>query len=401
MPGAIREVLGRDAIHPFPARMAPPIALRSLAQLPPGAIVLDPMMGSGTVLAVARSLGLRGVGTDVDPLAVLHASVWTTTLDARETVEAGRRVLRKAIGRLALRGVDPLPEGVDEETGCFMRYWFDLRARRQLIALAMELTHVTPTRTRDALWCAFSRMIIAKDAGVSRARDLSHSRPHRAYKTAPVVPFDVFERAVFHVSANCIDKSQRRRGPQTRTLIDDARQCRLPSDSVDAVVTSPPYLNAIDYMRCSKYSLVWMGYPVAQLRAIRAGSVGTEVGEVLSEDTHTLFQEVGVTLNSETRDARIVSRYAQDMTAVLTESRRVLKKSGKAVLVVGESTLRGTFVPTAKLVGYIATRCGFEVVGRQVRALPPNRRYLPPPPATSGAMSTRMSREVILTLQCV
>jgi tRNA G10 N-methylase Trm11 len=33
-------------IHPFPARMAPEIALAATAKLPTGSIVLDPMSGS-------------------------------------------------------------------------------------------------------------------------------------------------------------------------------------------------------------------------------------------------------------------------------------------------------------------------------------------------------------------
>ena len=53
----IYETLGRDPVHPFPARMAPGIALDIIAAETKSIRVLDPMMGSGTVLAVARSCG--------------------------------------------------------------------------------------------------------------------------------------------------------------------------------------------------------------------------------------------------------------------------------------------------------------------------------------------------------
>ena len=59
------------SIHPFPARMAPELAGRSLVTVPDGGLVLDPMCGSGTVARAAVEKGLRCVGTDVDPLAVL------------------------------------------------------------------------------------------------------------------------------------------------------------------------------------------------------------------------------------------------------------------------------------------------------------------------------------------
>ncbi|GHO82470.1 hypothetical protein [Dictyobacter formicarum] len=48
-------------IHAFPARMAPEIALKELQKLPQHSIILDPMMGSGTVLRVALNCGLRAI----------------------------------------------------------------------------------------------------------------------------------------------------------------------------------------------------------------------------------------------------------------------------------------------------------------------------------------------------
>jgi tRNA G10 N-methylase Trm11 len=60
-------------IHPFPARIAPNVALIQCAKLPPGATVLDPMAGSGTVLRAAADAALNGIGFDLDPLAVLMA----------------------------------------------------------------------------------------------------------------------------------------------------------------------------------------------------------------------------------------------------------------------------------------------------------------------------------------
>src|SRR2546423_6571083 len=85
----IFETLGRSPIHPFPARMAPGIALEALGESKTTLRVLDPMAGSGTVLAVARSKGHRAFGIDLDPLAVLLAGVWTRTVDAERVIDKG------------------------------------------------------------------------------------------------------------------------------------------------------------------------------------------------------------------------------------------------------------------------------------------------------------------------
>src|SRR5947209_6960942 len=83
-------------IHPFPARMAPELALREIQQLPKRAIVLDPMMGSGTVLRVAIDCGLHAIGRDVDPLAVLMTRVWTTPIDTELFRERAVHILHAA-----------------------------------------------------------------------------------------------------------------------------------------------------------------------------------------------------------------------------------------------------------------------------------------------------------------
>src|SRR5213594_3731850 len=100
----IFEILGRNPIHPFPARMAPGIALEALGESDAPLRVLDPMVGSGTVLAVARAKGHRAFGVDLDPLAVLLAGVWTRTV-------YGERVNDKAVEVLdrAKTAFGPLP----------------------------------------------------------------------------------------------------------------------------------------------------------------------------------------------------------------------------------------------------------------------------------------------------
>src|SRR3954469_23412127 len=79
----------RKHVHPFPARMAPEIALAKIDLLTqPDATVLDPMCGSGTVVRLAAEHGRAGIGVDLDPLAVKIARTachpaWAENLEAR------------------------------------------------------------------------------------------------------------------------------------------------------------------------------------------------------------------------------------------------------------------------------------------------------------------------------
>lgn len=398
----ILETLGRSPIHPFPARMAPGIALNALGEAGRGLRVLDPMSGSGTVLAVARKNGHRAYGFDLDPLSVLLAGVWTRTIDPVRTSEKAAEVLARAKESVrSLPSGQAYPCGSDPETRTFIRYWFDDYARMQLTALSAAIRRVHHVATRDALWAAFSRLIITKQAGASLAMDLSHSRPHRAFVRAPLKPFRKFLSAVEMIAANCPKTTVSANGPRAIVKHGDARALAVASDSIDLVLTSPPYLNAIDYMRCSKFSLVWMGYSVSELRAIRARSVGTEASsqDALDADwVKAMIRQLRLRPKLSQRDHALLATYAWDMGAAMSEVSRVLTSGGRAVYVVGDSTSRGTFIRNSAIVAAAGERAGLELVSQQSRSLPANRRYLPPPlrGGREASLDGRMRREVVL-----
>lgn len=398
----ILETLGRSPIHPFPARMAPGIALEALGDSKAPLRVLDPMAGSGTVLAVARAKGHRAFGVDLDPLAVLLAGVWTRTVDPEAVTEKAAQVLDRAKAAFrSLASGSAYPAGSDEETRKFIRDWFDDYARGQLAALSQAISGVHDEATRDVLWCGFSRLIITKSAGASLAMDLSHSRPHKEFTTAPVKPFNRFLSAVQTVVDNCPQSGQQSVGHRAVVKQGDARDLDIPKESIDLVLTSPPYLNAIDYMRCSKFSLVWMGYKIEQLRRIRGESVGAEASSDVAleaEWVKSLIKQLKLSPKLSARDNALLARYVWDMGGSLAEVSRVLRPGGRAVYVVGDSTVRGTFVRNSAIVAAVAERHGLRLESRQSRTLPANRRYMPPPKrgAESASIEGRMRREVVM-----
>jgi len=383
--------------------MAPRIAFDALKERPERLRVLDPMMGSGTVLSIARALGHHAQGVDIDPLAVLISKVWTTAINTEEVSDAARAVLAEAVVNYKRQTLaSAYAPNADDETKQFMRYWFDAQVRKQMACLVRSIGLIRDDAIRDVLWCGMSRMVITKAVGVSLAMDLSHSRPHRVYDRAPVKPFDRFLESVAHILKNCPHKGD---GNTARTspLLGDARKLSIQDNSIDIVITSPPYLNAIDYMRCSKFSLVWMGYSTAQIRSIRGSSVGAEA-KLKLENNKEVIDEVLAGLKVESklgaRDIGILRRYILDLHQSVREVSRVLVPNGEAVYVVGDSTIKGTFVRNSRIVQHVAELNGLRLARRSTRTLPENKRYLPPPSANlAGAqMASRMRKEVVLSL---
>jgi hypothetical protein len=368
------------------------------------------MAGSGTTVVAARLHGHQAIGFDTDPLALLIARTWSSDIDPEHLRAQAIQVISEATGRYHdLSPIDAYPSNADGETRAFIRFWFDRTNRRQLTALSGAISQVNDSTVRTFLWCALSRLIITKQAGASLAIDVSHSRPHKVFKIAPIKPLRQFLHAVDAVLRRSPFSAQEH-FPRATVQRADARKLPLGNESVDLVITSPPYLNAIDYLRGHKLSLVWMGHKIEEIRNLRSGNIGAERSSQFAlDDEHVRFalKEMGDTGQLPERSRGMLARYVYDMNAVLSEVSRVLRQRAEAVLVVGDSTIRGTFVRNSRALIYLGRANGLTLRSARRRSLVENRRYLPPPgkKMSGEQLRARMKEEVILifrkTRRCV
>ncbi len=376
--------------------MAPEIALDECNKLQKGSTILDPMCGSGTTLRMAIKSSMNAIGSDLDPLAVLIATVGTTYLDEDTVVKVAQDVVSKA--RLLSLKETRLPWiDTDQETKAFIDFWFAKKQINDLRKIVTIIFRDYESETQSFLKIVVSRLIITKDMSASLARDTSHSRPHRISLTND---YDVFANYIKYA------KQVAQRLPKEPTSLvkvsrSDARQLNdIADNSIDAVITSPPYLNAIDYMRGNKLSLVWLGYKVSDLRYVRGISIGAEkrlqesidqgLLSRLTKDMH-FYKDLG------SPHKGMFERYMIDMLALMKEVRRVLKPGSKATLVVGNSCLRGTFIKNTTAVISAAEILGFKFLDEVAHELPQNMRYLPTPASSQKTpLSKRIRTESIL-----
>ena len=391
------------SIHPFPARMASSIVWERLPDRNPKLRILDPMSGSGTTLVVARMKGHSVYGVDRDPLARIISRAWCSDLDKELLEDKTQKILCRAqVTFKSLLSNNAYPRIADEKTKEFIRYWFDLKNRKQLTALSKHISLVRDEGLKTLLWTAFSRTIITKKIGASLAWDVSHSRPHKVYEKAPKTAFELFPKAVSYVAKNSPFNTLPSNSPKARISDGDSRRLPFKKDYFDWVITSPPYLNAIDYLRGHKLALVWMGYTIGEIRKIRRDNIGAEVTHALLEKEHI---KIALDLSCDVcnlgkRERGFLTRYIIDMDSVCSEVRRVLKPNGKVVFVIGNSTIKGVFIENSNAIRYLSEHHNLVVDSIEDRPLPENRRYLPPPSKRSSGkkLQARMRNEVILSM---
>lgn len=375
--------------------MAPEIALDHIATAEPGGVqrVLDPMCGSGTVLVAAVERGHDAIGFDMDPLAVLMAGVATSEIDLEVFKDAGATAALEARRSRAFK-----PPWSDPETELFARYWFGDPQRLQLIRLMNAIDKVAPGPVRSALKVAVSRTIVTKSPRASLAADTAHSRPHKVIEASD---YDVIDG--FQESAHSLHRLLGRRiaaGGATARLGDARIMDDVPDATIDTIVTSPPYLNAIDYLRGHRLALIWLGHSIAELRGIRSRSIGAE--RAPTDDPHELAHSIVDLLkrgavNPNALPHRVILRYANDMCLLAEEAHRVLKPGAPMVSVVGNSTIRGNYIPNAQILKEVLLYKGFSITEERERVLPDSRRYMPIGPKTgSHGLANRMRTEVVL-----
>ncbi len=388
-------------LHAFAAKFPPQLPrafIRGLTS--PGDVVLDPMMGSGTVVVEALLEGRKGVGLDIDPLVLRLSRVKTMPLNIKSLREAGYRVISRANVLLSDEKIldQKLSEHFDERTKAFIDYWFVPTTQRELIALILAIQEVRDTSARRFLELAFSSIIVTKSGGVSRARDLAHSRPHLVETK---IPKNALEQFSLRLSKNLFSIAQlKTNGTIAAPLAADARSMPLADGVIDLIVTSPPYANAIDYVRAHKFSLVWFGNSVANLSELRAKYIGSERVRhnqyaALPNRPETIIRQLA---ERDSVKTSILRKYFVEMKSVLAEMYRVLRKDSAAIVVIGTSVMRGINVQTHYCLSDIATELGFDAVAVVQRILDRNKRMMPARfvKKTDSMIEQRMHEEYVI-----
>ena len=388
-------------VHAFAAKFPPQLPRAFIRGLTaPGDVVLDPMMGSGTTIVEALREGRRGIGLDIDPLALRVSQAKTMPMRTDDLRDIGLKVISQAQSLLVDSSIEKLIQRFDSRTKEFIDYWFYPNTQRELAALVLSIQTVDMSLVRRFLELTLSSIIVTKSGGVSRARDLAHSRPHLDKGKNPKNALEQFSlRLQKHIKSMAhLDA----KGVLAVPLPGDARSMPLRDEVIDLIVTSPPYANAIDYMRAHKFPLVWLGESVVNLTELRARYIGSEKINgaqytELPDKTESIIRQLE---ELDRKKSSVLRKYFTEMKTVLAEMYRVLRKDSPAIVVVGPSIMRGIDVQTHHCLAEIAQEMGFSVIGVVQRSLDRNKRMMPARfgKTTDSMIEQRMHEEYVIGL---
>jgi len=289
--------------------------------------VLDPFCGVGTTLLACKERGINCIGIDVSPLAYFVTRTKIRNYNIEKLKEAMKNLFSKKFEKYPLEGLSPLTLKAFSKLNLYDLIFFrekikemeDEEVRDFFLLGLINASNKSSFTLKDG---GFIRIVKKK---VPPLKKIFKRILNKMIKDLQKVKFEECELDVF--------------------LADSRNLSFLEDEKFDAIITSPPYLNKVEYTQVYKleYDLFFKSYNWESLRSY----IGFKPKNI--ENFYPGLPD-------------IAQAYLQDMRDCLKEFYRVLKFKGKVALVVAEGAFPDhLIVPTDFLLGDIAHEIGFKV----------------------------------------
>ena len=322
--------------HAYPAKFIPQIPKSTIMKFTKeGDVVLDPFCGCGTALIEAKLHNRNAIGVDLNPIAVLVSKAKTTPL-SKYQIERALEILPKIKEDIS-RYYSNNKISVNYKIPMFnnINHWFQENVIHELAIIREYISNLDDECLKNYLNTAFSALIVSVSNQESDTRF--------AAKNKNIVPFKViieFTRRLGDMNKRMTDFYQKASNASVKVYQADSQKLTfLKDNSVDHIVTSPPYANTYDYYLYHKFRILWLGY---NLKEVQDNEIG-------SRDKHSSKREE-------------FSTFSECISNCLKEMSRILKPNKLAMIIIGDSVIRGKLICAGKLIEEIAPPNNFEVI---------------------------------------
>ena len=376
-----RRDIATHLIHWYPAKMFQriPSVFMDNVEFPPQSTVLDPFCGSGTVLLEANLRGHHAVGVDLNPLARLISRVKTTPLDPARLNNELSILMPRAMRSRSV----PKPESTLDR-------WLSESARAGLHRVGVAISEILDSEIQDFFRLALSNVVRRVSIADPAIPPLVRLRPERAaiagkrYQEALRRSQAVTTKSVYAAFAKVAKSNISRMSEvyelrhdfgKTRLMdpCGDAADTQLGPNSIDAIVTSPPYCGAQKYVRSLQLELILSGCSREEIIQLDRQMMGTEavtngacrLDELLTGDRHVdrVIREVYAVNPIR---ARMVAAYSSYLFEFAEECWRVLKPGGNLLVAFGRNTICGVSYAADSIFRRASQEVGFDFVATLV-----------------------------------
>lgn len=351
----------------YPAKFIPQIPQFCIQQFSqPKQIILDPFCGCGTTLLEAQLLQRNAYGLDINPIAQLLSKVKTTPLNLNNLNSEYSNFKRfsESYDRKSRKSKTYIQEFPN------LSYWFTPYVIQELLSLQDFIFNIEDPAIRD--FFRLNLISIIRDVSLAD-RDQLHpakTKYSKQKENRNIPTIELFKKSLQSRMPIIRQYSQYDFSETFIQLIgEDATRIFCPT-KIDLAITSPPYVNAIDYIRIHKLEAFWAGLlSPKDIASLHRQFVGTEnvykdyYNDLPTFSDDSLNQLIADIAIIDKKRAGIVSMYFQRIFTIFQEVYRLLKPGGHYCIVIGSNDIRGVHVPTPKiLIDFAETEIGYNNV---------------------------------------
>lgn len=354
--------------YTYPAKFIPQVAARIIQDYSEeGDIVIDPFMGSGTTVVEALINKRIGIGVDINEIAVLLSKVKTTPIET----DLLKRYYDELLSKLDYKISVPnnilekitLPDRVD--------YWFKPHIKDQLLVILGHILSVPNKDVQDFFLIAFAQIL--KSCSIWLQKSVKPTRDKNKKEYDPFLKFRQQSRQMLkrHEEFNKIMLEDGISNIDAFRVVENADARNLPCETGAAslIVTSPPYVTSYEYADLHQLASLWLGY-LDELSEFRKKFIGSAYTERENRDLQSpLALQICDNLGDNKKGIGVRNYYA-DMLESFLEMKRVLKKGGKAAVVIGNTKMRGVEILNAEVFKEQFENIGFETFDIIHREIP-------------------------------
>lgn len=352
-------------LHKYPAKFFPELPrwlIKRYSQ--ENDWILDPFAGSGTTNVEALLSKRHSVGIDVDPFSRFISKVKVTPLVEKEMKSAQKALLEAVLHyRPSLVTESDLPNFPYRDN------WFNKEILLEITYLRKQIQSLDNSEeVKDFFKVCLSSII----RSVSNADNNCTRTVIRKKLNKLVRPSDALNRFVKALEVKVpkmVEFSENYPSGITVELPEDmeARNIKYNANHFDLALTSPPYVNAVDYPRTHQLEMYWLGFEQESLLTLKKQNVGTES---VSASHYKTEHKIGLPeadrvianiFKEDPRRAYIAFKYLDDMRKNLIEVHKVLREGGRYIIVVGNNRIRGQVFENWKYLMSIAEDIGFGI----------------------------------------
>lgn len=321
-----------DRIHPYPAKYPIDLAIEYILKYTKaGDVVYDPFVGSGTTLLASSILKRRGFGTDINHIAILISQFKLLSLNSEEVKNLEDFITDfEALYKQEVLKIKPFYYKSIE-------HWF---CKDSIMVLSLIKSKIEKLNNKEQL---FSKTVLSTiiNSVSNQESDTRYAAISKPQLTVEYVANTFIKRFKTILKLFIEFNKTNRLNDKNSAILLDAKKCDsiISANSVDLILTSPPYVNTYDYYLYHKHRMYWLDFDVQY-------SMNAEIG------SRREFSSL----------KKPESKFNNDLLEIFQKCDHVLKNNGKVVVVIGDGKVAGKMYDAKENMIELAFKIGWELI---------------------------------------